>query len=84
MLLPIHFNNLFFLPFFRVWEKPGGLYEVDSKSSVGWLQYYGHSALFMLGPGLYSGNTCGLCGDLNSNAANDFNEPHYVEQCNVS
>lgn len=66
---------------FKVWEKPGGLYEVDSKSSVGWLQYYGHSALFMLGPGLYSGNTCGLCGDLNSNAANDFHEPHYVEQC---
>lgn len=66
---------------FKVWEKPGGLYEVESKLSFGWLQYYGHSALFMLGPGLYSGNTCGLCGDLNSNAANDFNEPLYTQQC---
>lgn len=69
---------------FKVWEKPGGLYEVDSKMSFGWLQYYGHSALFMLGPGLYSGNTCGICGDLNSNAANDFAEPLYTEQCNGS
>lgn len=64
-----------------MWEKPGGLYEVDSKMSFGWLQYYGHSALFMLGPGLYSGNTCGLCGDLNSNAANDISEPIHTEHC---